>query len=172
MFNWQLPLKKFKRGPAFGIITSWHPNGHRGTDLNGVPGGTPILAVGDGVVTDVRWSDGLGNTITIKVGKWYFGFAHLNKPSQLKVGDKVASGDVLGGVGTTGKFSSGNHLHYTLSLIPNGLFAGKVYDAHAFIIKMAAAEKANKTTPVATPAVAAEPTTRCEGCPCKNGCSK
>lgn len=170
MYKWRLPLDKgFKLGPKFGVVDSWHPNGHRGTDLNGVPGGHPIKAVGNGVVTDVRVSEGLGNTITIKVGKWYFGFAHMVKPSTLKVGDKVASGQVLGGVGTTGKFSSGNHLHYTLSLVPDGLFAGKVYDAHAFILKMSAAEaKAPKTAPPVVETVTPSASvSHCATCTCK-----
>lgn len=37
--------------------------------------------------------------------------AHLNKPPALKVGDKVAPGDIIGLQGSTGK-SSGNHVHW------------------------------------------------------------
>ena len=147
MYNWRLPLDKFNRGPQFGVVDSWHPNGHRGTDYNGVPAGTACHAVGDGEVVLNQFSKVLGNIVVIKVGKWFFGYCHLVKPSPLKVGTKVKSGDVVGGVGTTGSASSGNHLHFTLSLEQNGVIGGKVYDAHEFIVKMKAAEDKAKAAP-------------------------
>lgn len=141
MYNWRFPLDKgFKRGTVFGVKDGAHPNGHRGTDFNGVAAGTPVKAVGDGVVVSNKFSAILGNTVTIKVGKWYFGYNHLVKPSPLAIGTHVKSGDVLGGVGTTGSASSGNHLHFTLSLIETGNFGGVVYDGDVFLQKMIAAE--------------------------------
>ena len=140
---WQFPIKKFKRGPVFGVVDSWHPNGHRGTDLNGFKEGTPTVAPQDGKFVVNKWSDGLGNCVVLEVEatwkgepkKIYFGFAHGSKPSPLKVGTKVNAGDTILAAGTTGKFSSGTHCHYTLSLTKDGLFAGKVYDAHAYIAR-------------------------------------
>ena len=147
MYNWRLPLDKFNRGPKFGVVDSWHPNGHRGTDYNGFAAGYPCKAVGDGEVVLNQFSKVLGNIVVIKVGKWFFGYCHLVKPSPLKVGTKVKSGDVVGGAGTTGSASSGVHLHFTLSLEQNGVIGGKVYDAHEFIIKMKAAEDKAKAAP-------------------------
>lgn len=145
MSNWIMPLKKgFKYGPLFGVVDSWHPNGHRGTDYNGFKGGAPLFAVNDGKIVVNKWSDGLGNVVVLAVpfigkeGKpktLYFGYCHMEKPSPFKVGSKVASGTVIGGAGTTGKFSSGVHLHLTLSLDKEGVFAGKVLDADAFLKK-------------------------------------
>jgi murein DD-endopeptidase MepM/ murein hydrolase activator NlpD len=166
-YNWRLPLDKgFKRGPAFGVVDSWHPNGHRGTDYNGVPAGAPCKAVGDGEIVLNQFSKVLGNIVVLKVGKWYFGYCHLVKPSPLKVGAKVKSGDTVGGVGTTGSASSGNHLHFTLSLEPNGVIGGKVFDAHTFIEKMMASEKKASAPAVATTAAPAS-VKHCATCACK-----
>lgn len=143
MGKWQYPIKKFKRGTVFGLVDDWHPNGHRGTDLNGFKEGTPTVAVQDGKIVRKQWSDGLGNCVVLEVmGTWkgkpkklYFGFAHGSKKAPVKIGDKVNAGDMILAAGTTGKYSSGTHCHYTLSLHPDGLFYGKVYDAHAYITR-------------------------------------
>jgi len=103
----------------------------------------------DGEITLNKFSKVLGNIVVLKVGKHYFGYCHLDKPSPLKVGSKVKSGDVVGLCGTTGSASSGVHLHFTLSLLPEGVIGGKVYDGHAFLLKMMAAEKKRKSAPVA-----------------------
>ena len=143
MSKWVMPLKKgYKYGPLFGVVDTWHPNGHRGTDYNGFGSGEPLLAVNDAVVAVNKWSDGLGNVIVLQVGKHFFGYCHMVEASPLKVGTKVTSGQVIGKAGTTGKFSSGTHLHLTLSLLKDGVFAGKVYDADAFLKKVIASQAA------------------------------
>jgi murein DD-endopeptidase MepM/ murein hydrolase activator NlpD len=167
--TWRLPLDEFKRGPAFGVVDDWHPNGHRGTDYNGFKAGYPARAVNDGVVVANFFSKVLGNIVVIKVEKWFFGYCHLVKPSPLKVGAKVKSGDVVGGCGTTGSASSGVHLHFTLALTLEGVTSGKVYDAHNFILKMSQAEKktpktADPVVAVATQSVSAK---HCTTCICK-----
>lgn len=150
---WQMPLKtKFKYGPAFGVVDAWHPNGHRGTDYNGFPGGTPLVAVNDGEIALVRFSKILGNVVVLKVGKHYFGYCHMEKPCTLPVGTKVKSGQVIGYAGTTGSASSGVHLHFTLSLLLEGVFGGKVYDADAFLKKVIAVQN-KKTAPAGAPAL-------------------
>ena len=149
--SWRMPLDgKFSYGPKFGVIDSWHPNGHRGTDYNGFKGGTPLKAVQDGKIVVNKWSDGLGNVVVLEVDgpygkdktrKLYFGYCHMDKPSPLAVGTVVASGDTVGTAGTTGKFSSGVHLHQTLSLIKDGVFAGKVFDSDAYLKRRIAQQK-------------------------------
>lgn len=164
MSKWVMPLAKYKYGPLFGVVDSWHPNGHRGTDYNGFGGGTKLFAVSDGIIAENKWSDGLGNVVVLKVNMIvkgeksavFFGYAHLHKPSPLKVGTKVKAGDVIGGAGTTGKFSSGVHLHFTLGMTKDAVFAGKVYDADAFVkrqIKASAGKPAAKVAAPAAPAV-------------------
>ncbi|CAB4128860.1 Peptidase M23 [uncultured Caudovirales phage] len=155
MSQWTMPIKgKFKYGPLFGVKDSWHPNGHRGVDYNGFKGGTPYVAVNDGVIALNTWSNVLGNIVVLQVGKHFFGYCHMDKPSPLKVGTKVRSGDVIGSAGTTGSASSGVHLHLTLSLDKNGVIGGKVYDADGFIKKQIAAQVAAAKKAAAAPAVA------------------
>ncbi|WP_010522759.1 M23 family metallopeptidase [Aquimarina agarivorans] len=84
---------------------------HRGMDFSS-PRGTPIFATGDGVVTraDSR-SSGYGNHIRIEHGYGYKTlYAHLYKYN-VKKGQKVKRGDVIGFVGSTGR-SQAPHLHY------------------------------------------------------------
>lgn len=140
---WVMPIKaKYNYGPLFGVVDSWHPNGHRGTDYNGFKAGTAYVAVNDGVIALVKESAILGHVVVLQVGKHFFGYCHMQKPCALKVGTKVTSGQVIGYAGTTGSASSGVHLHLTLSLNVNGVFGGKVFDADGFLKKVIATQVA------------------------------
>jgi murein DD-endopeptidase MepM/ murein hydrolase activator NlpD len=87
---------------------------HRGLDLRGTVG-TPIVAPNAGRVAladDLFFS---GNTVILDHGQGLISvLAHM---SRLKVreGDMVATGDVVGEVGATGRVT-GPHLHWTLRL--------------------------------------------------------
>ena len=86
---------------------------HYGMDFT-APRGTPVYATGDGVVerADNR-STGYGNHIRIDHGYGYTSlYAHLYKYN-VRVGQKVQRGDVIGFVGSTGR-SEGPHLHYEI----------------------------------------------------------
>jgi hypothetical protein len=79
------------------------------------PRGTPVFATGDGVVAraDAR-SSGYGNHIRIDHGFGYISlYAHLRavKPYNVRTGQKVKRGDIIGYVGSTGR-SQAPHLHY------------------------------------------------------------
>ena len=143
MSNWRLPFPKV--ADPFGSHSPERKamglGPHRGCDYNGFKAGTALPAVGDGVITLNKWSDVLGWVVTLKVGKHHFSYCHLNKQSPLKVGTAVKSGQSVGGAGTSGSASSGTHLHFTLSLLPEGVFGGKVYDAHGFLVKAIARER-------------------------------
>ena len=143
--NWRLPLDKIHLGPVFGLKDTYHPNGHRGTDYNGVPEGTPVKAVADGMtvvaVKDLTASPGLGNSIVLQIGSRMFGYHHLKDAPTLKIGDKVNAGDVVGKLGNTGSYSHGAHLHFTLSDKPDGGWVGNVFDAHKFLLEKIAGEK-------------------------------
>ena len=83
---------------------------HAGMDFSANPG-TDVYATGDGTVVKMGWQTGYGNVIIIDHGfgyeTWY---AHLQE-FRTKLGKKVVRGEVIGGVGSTGK-STGPHLHY------------------------------------------------------------
>lgn len=88
---------------------------HGGMDFT-APAGTDIYATGNGVVASVQTSQrGLGKNIVINHGFGYSSiYAHLSN-FNVRVGQKVQRGDVIGYVGNTGT-SIANHLHYEIRL--------------------------------------------------------
>lgn len=85
---------------------------HTGVDY-AAPAGTPVVALGDGVVTFRAYKGGGGNTIKIRHNSTYeTGYLHLSKYAKgLQVGKYVKQGDVIGYVGSTGA-STGPHLDF------------------------------------------------------------
>lgn len=88
---------------------------HAGMDFT-APTGTEIYATGNGVVSAVRSTHrGLGNNITIDHGFGYQTiYAHLDA-FNVRQGQKVSRGDVIGFVGNTG-LSVAPHLHYEVKV--------------------------------------------------------
>lgn len=83
---------------------------HEGIDFTASVG-TEIYATGDGTVVNVGRKGGYGNCIVINHGYGYQTlYAHLSK-TDVKPGQKVQRGQVIGRVGNTGK-STSPHLHY------------------------------------------------------------
>lgn len=83
---------------------------HHGMDFSANTG-TPVYATGNGTVTSSGWESGYGITIEIEHGFGYqTRYAHLSK-TQVRRGQKVKRGEIIGLVGSTGK-STGPHLHY------------------------------------------------------------
>ncbi len=84
---------------------------HRGMDFT-APRGTPIYASGDGkIIRADNNSPGFGKHIRIDHGYDYKSiYAHLSKYN-VKKGQKVKRGDLIGFVGNTGR-SEAPHLHY------------------------------------------------------------
>jgi murein DD-endopeptidase MepM/ murein hydrolase activator NlpD len=143
MAKWTHPVKKVKLGSKFGVIDQWHTApGHRGVDYNGFGSGEPLMAVSDGKIVLVKFSEVLGNVVVLQVGKVFFGYCHMVKPCALKVGTKVTAGQVIGHAGTTGTASFGVHLHMSLAKNKEGVFYGRVYDAYGYIQKRIAEAKA------------------------------
>ena len=91
---------------------------HYGMDFT-APAGTDVYATGNGIVVDVSSSQrGLGKHITIDHGFGYKStYAHLSN-FNVRVGQRVQRGDIIGYVGSTG-MSVANHLHYEIKL--NGI---------------------------------------------------
>jgi murein DD-endopeptidase MepM/ murein hydrolase activator NlpD len=87
---------------------------HTGTDY-AAPLGTPVIAVGDGVVTESRYRGVNGNIVQIQHnGMYRTAYLHLNGFGPgIRKGVEVKQGQVIGYVGRTGRVT-GVHLHYTL----------------------------------------------------------
>jgi murein DD-endopeptidase MepM/ murein hydrolase activator NlpD len=88
---------------------------HSGMDFT-APSGTDVYASGNGIVASVQSSQrGLGKNIVIDHGYGYSSiYAHLSN-FNVRVGQKVQRGDIIGYVGNTGT-SIANHLHYEIKL--------------------------------------------------------
>jgi len=86
---------------------------HYGMDFTAKKG-TPVYATGNGVVKRAdNSSAGYGNHIRIDHGFGYVSlYAHLSKYN-VRRGQKVKRGDIIGYVGNTGR-SIGPHLHYEI----------------------------------------------------------
>ena len=84
---------------------------HEGMDFTAATG-TPIYATGDGVVKSADNSlSGYGNHIEITHGFGYLTlYGHLSKYN-VRAGQSVKRGDIIGFVGSTGR-SEAPHLHY------------------------------------------------------------
>jgi murein DD-endopeptidase MepM/ murein hydrolase activator NlpD len=87
---------------------------HYGTDY-AAPTGTPIISVGEGVVTEAQRRGGNGNIVQIRHNNSYkTAYLHLNGFAPgIRKGVKVEQGQVIGYVGQTG-LATGPHLCYRL----------------------------------------------------------
>lgn len=112
--------KAFLKAPVeFSRISSrynlkrFHPvlnrvKAHLGTDY-AAPHGTPILAVGDGVVTKSGYTSGNGNYVKLRHNSTYeTQYLHMSKRA-VRVGESVRQGQVIGYVGATG-LATGPHV--------------------------------------------------------------
>lgn len=120
--NGQSLRKAFLKAPLkFGRLTSaytnrrFHPvqkrwKAHLGTDY-AAPTGTPILAVGDGVVTEAKYSKYNGNYVKVKHnGTYTTQYLHMSKFAKgVKTGSRVKQGQTIGYVGSTG-LATGPHV--------------------------------------------------------------
>lgn len=83
---------------------------HFGTDY-AAPHGTPIMAVGDGVVTKASYTGGNGNFVKIKHnGTYESQYLHMRGFAKgIRPGTRVSQGQVIGYVGSTG-LATGPHV--------------------------------------------------------------
>lgn len=83
---------------------------HNGVDYV-APMGTPIMAAGDGKVIESAMKGANGNYVVIQHSNGIVTkYLHLSK-RDVKRGDKVRQGDIIGRLGATGRVT-GAHLHY------------------------------------------------------------
>jgi murein DD-endopeptidase MepM/ murein hydrolase activator NlpD len=85
---------------------------HTGIDLVAEEG-VPVVSTEDGIVIRAQLAHAWGNIIVVKHDDTYStSYSHL-KSMDVKEGDKVRKGQVIGLVGHTG-LSSKDHLHFEL----------------------------------------------------------
>jgi murein DD-endopeptidase MepM/ murein hydrolase activator NlpD len=87
---------------------------HKGIDYAAARG-TPVFATGDGRVVQAGYSRANGNFLVIQHGQAFVTkYLHLHK-KQVKKGQRVRQGQIIGQVGATG-YATGPHLHYEFLL--------------------------------------------------------
>jgi murein DD-endopeptidase MepM/ murein hydrolase activator NlpD len=87
---------------------------HEGQDVF-APAGTPLVAVGDGVVVEHGSGDGRGHYIAIysRAADRTFLYYHLLAPARVRTGERVTAGQKVGLVGCSGS-CWGDHLHFEI----------------------------------------------------------
>ncbi|MEV5159493.1 M23 family metallopeptidase [Streptomyces sp. NPDC053728] len=120
--SWETPVSHYELSATYGTGGSRWAHKHSGQDF-AVPIGTKVEAAHTGRVVKAGPNgagDGpaYGNAIVIKHanGK-YSQYAHLSE-IDVKVGDRVKTGDKIALSGNTGN-SSGPHLHFEIRTSPN-----------------------------------------------------
>ncbi len=85
---------------------------HHGIDY-AAPYGTPVRAIGDGVIVYAGYNGGAGHMVKVKHNSTYTtGYLHLSRYGKgIRVGSRVRQGDILGYVGNSG-LSTSAHLHF------------------------------------------------------------
>jgi murein DD-endopeptidase MepM/ murein hydrolase activator NlpD len=164
------PLE-FRRISSTFSTGRYHPilhriRAHKGVDY-AASTGTPVRAVGDGVVASAGRDRGYGNVVHLRHMRGYASrYAHLSRFAEgVRAGVRVHQGDVIGYVGSTG-LSTGPHLHYefhsdgravnpsTIKFITGDPIAGGSRSRFRSLVeqRMAAMDRAG------TPRLAARPT--------------
>jgi len=111
-----LPLEKARVSSPFGTRRSYNGQParsyHEGIDL-AAPRGTPVYAPAAGQVVLAEKLEVRGKGVLIDHG-WgvISGYFHLSR-IEVRAGQEVKSGDLIGRVGSTG-LSTGNHLHWEI----------------------------------------------------------
>jgi murein DD-endopeptidase MepM/ murein hydrolase activator NlpD len=87
---------------------------HNGVDF-AAQRGTPVRAVGDGVISQIGWNGNYGKAIDVQHDNTYMSrYAHLDRFADgIQNGTLVTKGQIIGYVGSTGR-STGPHLHFEL----------------------------------------------------------
>ena len=113
------PLEYTRISSGFGMrrhpfLRSWRA--HAGVDY-AAPTGTRVRAAGDGVVEFAGRKGGYGNAVILRHrGTVSTLYGHLSRLALgLHRGERVAQGDIVGHVGSTG-WATGSHLHYEFQI--------------------------------------------------------
>lgn len=136
-FNWGQEAAAFG-GPRSG-------RAHEGQDVMSRTG-TPIVAVADGTVLETGNDGGRGNYLNLYDAdeRVTYVFMHMVAPPAAKPGQKVRTGQRLGGVGCTGS-CFGDHLHFEIRAGRGS--GGAARDPRPLLAKWAAADRIPASLP-------------------------
>lgn len=104
--------------------------GHEGTDImssKNIRGVFPIVSMTDGIITKLGWLEkgGYRVGVTSDSGIYYY-YAHLDSYSNIREGQRIKAGELLGFMGDSGYGTEGTrgkfdvHLHVGIYLYING----------------------------------------------------
>lgn len=122
-----VPLKNYTISSPFGTRGGEF---HRGLDLAAAQG-EPIYASKSGTVIKAEFHPSWGNVVVIEHEDGTTALYAHQQEYQVKVGDKVNQGQIIGYVGSTGN-STGSHLHFELCL-DNSLSQVKLVDPQTIL---------------------------------------
>jgi peptidoglycan LD-endopeptidase LytH len=122
-----IPVAGIRPGALSDTYTQARAGGARSHDAIDImaPAGTPVVAAAEGVVEKLFFSEG-GGGITAYVRspdqRWVYYYAHLQAYAPgLREGQRVARGDPIGTVGSTGNADpAGPHLHFAVHRMEPG----------------------------------------------------
>ncbi len=121
MIKLQLPLRDIFVTQPFGtsyldFYTKLGMKGHNGIDFR-AKDGCPVLATHTGLVTWAGQDGDGGISVTLlssKAGEGYKTIYYHLKSVNVIAGEKVLAGSIIGFADNTGKYTTGDHLHFGL----------------------------------------------------------
>ncbi|HVE80378.1 MAG TPA: M23 family metallopeptidase [Gemmatimonadaceae bacterium] len=122
---------------------------HNATDIM-ARRGTPVVAADDGLVISMRRNRSGGITLyaTDAESRFVYYYAHLSGYREgVREGTKLAKGDVIGYVGTSGNApKDAPHLHFQLMRMPadGRYWAGTPIDARPFLVETVQVESGGR----------------------------
>jgi len=108
---------------ALNWYKQWGLLGHNGIDFQ-AKDGCPVIATHDGLITWAGMDGDGGISInllsSLDEDGFYTIYYHL-KDVVIKVGDKIKAGQLIGHADNTGKYTTGDHLHFGMKLTKDGM---------------------------------------------------
>ncbi|MER6414537.1 M23 family metallopeptidase [Streptomyces humidus] len=114
--SWTAPAHRYWLSAGYAARGSHWAHRHTGQDF-AVDHGTPVYAVGSGVVRITTCGDGFGNQVLVRHRDGYFTqYAHLSR-IDVRRGQRVSAGQRIGLSGASGNVT-GPHLHFEVRITP------------------------------------------------------
>ena len=119
----RLPLKDIFVTQPFGVnyldfYQQWGLKGHNGVDFR-AKNGCPAYACFDGIIHYCGTDGGGGVQVNIWNRGGYKAIYYHLKDYNVKQGQLVKEGDIIGHCDNTGKYTTGSHLHFGLKEVDN-----------------------------------------------------